>query len=771
MNSPPLRNRYVLGAALAAVAAAVLWTALRGNAPDDTVSHWATVERYCVACHNEAEFAGGVAFDTLNPDDLHADAAVWEAAIRKLQAGLMPPPDEPRPSDVEAVGLRAWLERTLDGAYAAHPNPGAPALHRLNRREYANAVRDLLDLPVDADALLPGDDASAGFDNIANALSVSPSLMQAYVSAAAKISRLAVGDPTTSAGIATYSLPRELAQAEHLDGMPLGTRGGLSIEHVFPLDAEYEIGVRRAGGGFGLQTVGADEPVEITLNGERVSLLNRGDGNSVTLSISAGPQTLGAAVVAGGRPTGVDDLYSNWAVSPGIQSVSITGPLNASGAGSTSSRDRIFVCRPEAAGDNDACAERILRTLASRAFRRPVDDGTLQALMEFFGSGQALRGFETGIQYALARVLVDPQFIYRFEREPENLADGEVYALDDYELASRLSFFLWSSIPDDELLAVAAAGGLQDAAIRATQVRRMLADPKAHALVDNFAAQWLLLRQLDTVNPASNEFDGNLRIAFKRETEMLFESILDTDASIVDLIDADYTFVDERLARHYGIPNIRGSRFRRVELDGPRRGVLNHGSILTVTSAPNRTSPVKRGAWILENILGTPAPLPPPGVETDLEETAAATGERTTIRQRLERHRADPDCASCHYMIDPLGFALENFDAIGRWRDSDAGQPVDASGRLWDGTVLAGPAGLREALLARREMFVIEATDKLLTYALGRPVEHFDMPAVRAIVRGASGSGYRFSELVLGIVESTPFRMKTKMSAAPANQG
>jgi hypothetical protein len=391
--------------------------------------------------------------------------------------------------------------------------------------------------------------------------------------------------------------------------------------------------------------------------------------------------------------------------------------------------------------------------------------------MEFFGSGQALRGFETGIQYALARVLVDPQFIYRFEREPENLADGEVYALDDYELASRLSFFLWSSIPDDELLAVAAAGGLQDAAIRATQVRRMLADPKAHALVDNFAAQWLLLRQLDTVNPASNEFDGNLRIAFKRETEMLFESILDTDASIVDLIDADYTFVDERLARHYGIPNIRGSRFRRVELDGPRRGVLNHGSILTVTSAPNRTSPVKRGAWILENILGTPAPLPPPGVETDLEETAAATGERTTIRQRLERHRADPDCASCHYMIDPLGFALENFDAIGRWRDSDAGQPVDASGRLWDGTVLAGPAGLREALLARREMFVIEATDKLLTYALGRPVEHFDMPAVRAIVRGASGSGYRFSELVLGIVESTPFRMKTKMSAAPANQG
>jgi hypothetical protein len=758
--------RYAIGAALAAGAAVGLYYLRLDMGAAPQASRWATIERYCLDCHNETEFAGGVAFDTLNPDDLHADAEVWEAAIRKLQAGLMPPPDEPRPSEREAKDLRGWLESTLDAAAEANPNPGAPALHRLNRREYANAVRDLLDLPVDADTLLPGDDASAGFDNIASALSVSPSLMQAYVSAAAKISRLAVGDPTTSAGIATYSLPRELSQAEHLDGMPLGTRGGLLVEHVFPLDAEYEIGVRRAGGGFGLQTVGADEPIEITLNGERMQLLARGDGSSVVLPIAAGPQTLGVAVVAGGRPSGVDDLYSNWAGSPGIQSVSITGPLNASGPGRTPSRDRIFVCRPENAAAERACAETILRTLATRAYRRPVDDGSLSTLMEFYASGQDLRGFETGIQYALARILVDPQFIYRFEREPRDLADGDVYALGDYELASRLSFFLWSSIPDDELLAVAAEGGLQDAAVRASQVRRMLADPRAHALVENFAGQWLLLRQLETVNPASNDFDGNLRQAFKRETELLFESILAADASIVDLLDADYTFVDERLASHYGMPNIRGSRFRRVELDGPRRGLLSHGSVLTVTSAPNRTSPVKRGAWILENILGTPAPLPPPGVETDLDETAAAQGERTTIRERLERHRADPDCAACHYMIDPLGFALENFDAIGRWRDTDNGRPVDASGRLWDGTELAGPAGLREALLARREMFVIEATRKLLTYGLGRPVAHSDMPAVRAIVREAGGVDYRFSALVLGIVDSSPFRMKTKLAAA-----
>ena len=758
--------RYAIGAVLAAVAAVGLYYLRLDMGDEPQASRWATIERYCLDCHNETEFAGGVAFDTLNPDDLHADAEIWEAAIRKLQAGLMPPPDEPRPSEREAKDLRGWLERTLDAAAAANPNPGAPALHRLNRREYANAVRDLLDLPVDADTLLPGDDASAGFDNIASALSVSPSLMQAYVSAAARISRLAVGDPTTSAGIATYSLPRELSQAEHLDGMPLGTRGGLLVEHVFPLDAEYEISVRRAGGGFGLQTVGADEPVEITLNGERMRLLARGDGNSVVLPIAAGPQTLGVAVVAGGRPSGVDDLYSNWAGSPGIQSVSITGPLNASGPGQTPSRDRIFVCRPEIAAAERACAETILRTLASRAYRRPVDDDSLSTLMGFYASGQDLRGFETGIQYALARILVDPQFIYRFEREPRGLADGDVYALGDYELASRLSFFLWSSIPDDELLSVAAEGGLQDAAVRASQVRRMLADPKAHALVENFAGQWLLLRQLETVNPASNDFDGNLRHAFKRETELLFESILEADASIVDLLDADYTFVDERLASHYGLPNIRGSRFRRIELDGPRRGLLSHGSVPTVTSAPNRTSPVKRGAWILENILGTPAPLPPPGVETDLDETAAAQGERTTIRERLERHRADPDCAACHYMIDPLGFALENFDAIGRWRDTDSGRPVDASGRLWDGTELAGPAGLREALLARREMFVIEATRKLLTYALGRPVAHSDMPAVRAIVREAGGVDYRFSALVLGIVDSSPFRMKTKLAAA-----
>ena len=726
---------------------------------------WAAIDRYCVTCHNEAEFAGDVAFDKLRRDELAAHPDVWEQAIRKLAAGLMPPPNEPRP-DAEGIGnIVAWLEATLDAAARAKPNPGAPLLHRMNRTEYGNAVRDLLHLPIDAAALLPGDDSSAGFDNVANALSVSPSLMQAYVDAAAKISRLAVGDPTTSPSISTYSVPREVAQADHFDGLPLGTRGGLIATHVFPLDAEYEISVQRAGGGFGLPTVGSQDPIELTLDGQRIALLEPGAPASLRLTVASGPRALGAAVIPESRPRGVDDLYSTWAASPGIQALTITGPFAATGSGDTPSRQRLFVCRPAAVEDEPACAREILRTLAARAFRRPVGpgDASIEMLMGFFESGRDLRGFDTGIQYALARALVDPEFIFRFEQEPTDAVAGEVYALGSYELATRLSFFIWSSIPDDELLAAAGDGLLADRAGRERQVRRMLADPKAAALVDNFASQWLLLRQLESVAPATNTFDGNLRRSMRRETELLFETILREDRSILDLLNADYTFVDERLARHYGMANIRGSRFRRVALaDGRRRGMLGHGSILTVTSAPNRTSPVRRGAWILENILGTPPPAPPSGVETNLEVAEGAGDMPATVRQRLQSHRENPDCAACHNLIDPLGFALENFDLIGQWRDVEAGQAVDASGQLWDGTALNGAAGLRAALLERREMFALHATEKLMTYALGRAVEPVDMPSVRGVVRAAAESEYRFSDLVLGIVESTPFRMKIK---------
>ena len=735
-------------------------------------TQWAMLDRYCVGCHNDSEFAGDVAFDTLSPDEIHGDAEIWEAAIRKLRGHLMPPPGEPRPDDERVDTFVAWLETSLDEVALSNPNPGAPSLHRLNRAEYANAIRDLLDLPVDAAALLPGDDSSEGFDNIANALNVSPALMQAYITAAGKISRLAVGDPTASPGITTYRAPRGLAQGDHIEGQPLGTRGGMLVRHVFALDAQYELRVGRAGGGFGLEVVGGDEELEITVNGERVSLLGRGGPRSITLTIAAGPQTIGAAIVHKRNAPGVDDLYSVLAGSPGVQSLSIVGPLSPTGPGDTPSRRRIFTCQPAAASEDAACAKQILQTLASRAFRRPVEtaDPSMETLMAFYDAGRSLRDFDSGIQYALARVLVDPQFIFRFESEPADLPDGAVYRLGDFELASRLSFFLWSSIPDDELLRAADSGQLADPVVLERQVRRMLADPRSAALVDNFAGQWLLLRQLDTVSPATNEFDGNLRQAFQRETKMLFESVLREDRSIVDLLDANYTFVDERLARHYGIANIRGSRFRRVTLaDDTRRGLLGHGSILTVTSAPNRTSPVKRGQWVLENILGTPVPPPPENVDTNLDKTAAVTVEAASMRERLEQHMADPGCAGCHSIMDPIGFAMENFDLIGKWRDAEGREPVDPRGQLMDGTPLDGPASLRLALLEHRDMFATTATKKLLTYALGRSVEYYDMPAVRIIVRDAADDDYRFSSLVLGIVESIPFQMKRK-EPLPASQ-
>jgi mono/diheme cytochrome c family protein len=743
------------------------------------------IDRYCATCHNPRVKAGGLALDALPVANAAHDPQTWEKVVRKLRTGMMPPSGAPRPDRATLDGLATIVESTLDRAAAAAPNPGAPALHRLNRTEYGNAIRDLLDLPIDAAKLLPGDDSSEGFDNQATVLSVSPALMEAYVTAAAKISRLAVGDPTISADFTTYTAPRGLSQAEHREGLPLGTRGGLAVQHIFPLDAEYELRIGRAGGGlFGLPPVGTDDSVEVTLNGERIRVIGRDARGPLRLKIPAGPQTIGVAIVRKANARGVDDLFSEHAASAGVTNLVINGPLNPTGPGDTPSRRKIFICTPGSGVQEDApafakatarsrrsspesdaseggCARSILAKLATRALRRPVAerDATIGMLMGFFESGRKLRDFDAGIQYALARLLVDPQFIYRFERAPATLRAGAVYRISDLELASRLSFFLWSSIPDEELIRVAASGKLHDPAVLEQQTRRMLADDRSRALISNLAGQWLLLRQLDDIAPGTKEFDGNLRYAFRRETELLFETIAREDRSILDLIDADYTFVDERLARHYGIPNIRGSRFRRVSLDdGARRGLLGHGSLLTVTSAGNRTSPVKRGKWILENLLGAPVPQPPPGVETNL--VAPAGAAPTSVRQRLERHRASPSCASCHAVMDPIGFSLENFDLIGEYRDEDGGVPVNATGKLADGTSLDGPATLRKALLDRREAVAATATEKLLTYALGRRVEYFDMPAVRAVVHGAARTDYRFSSLITGIVKSMPFQMK-----------
>jgi mono/diheme cytochrome c family protein len=731
----------------------------QGRAPGQVQGQaQSVVDRYCVTCHNPRMKAGGLSLDALPVANAAHEPQTWEKVIRKVRTGMMPPAGATRPDRATLDGLAATVEMVLDRAAVASPNPGAPALHRLNRTEYGNVVRDLLDLPIGAAALLPGDDSSEGFDNQASVLSVSPALMQAYVTAAAKISRLAVGDPTISADITTYVAPRGMSQAEHREGLPLGTRGGIVVQHIFPLDAEYEFRIGRAGGGlFGLPPVGTTDSVELMLNGERLRLIGNDARGPLRLKIPAGPQTIGVAVVRKSNARGVDDLFSEHAAAAGVNNLVINGPLNPTGPGDTPSRRKIFVCQAQ----DEACARTILARLATRALRRPVTerDATVTMLMEFVESGKKLRGFETGIQYALARLLVDPQFIYRFERAPATVRANTVYRISDLELASRLSFFLWSSIPDEELLRVAASGRLDDPAVLERQTRRMLTDERSRALVDNLAGQWLQLRQLDDISPVTREFDGSLRYAFRRETELLFETIVREDRSILDLIDADYTFVDERLARHYGIPNVRGSRFRRVVLDeGSRRGLLGHGSLLTVTSAGNRTSPVKRGKWILENLLGAPVPQPPPGVETNLATAPGAAP--TSVRQRLEQHRASPTCAACHAVMDPVGFSLENFDLIGEYRETDEGAPVNATGKLADGTALDGPASLRKALLDRRDAVASTATEKLLTYALGRRVEYFDMPAVRAIVRDAARQGYRFSSLITGIVKSVPFTMK-----------
>jgi hypothetical protein len=704
---------------------------------------------------------------------------------------MMPPQGRPRPANDDVYKFVSWLEASLDQAGIAKPDPGRAAIHRLNRTEYGNAIRDLLALEVDVTDLLPADDESNGFDNIADVLKLSPSLLEQYLSASRKISSLAVGDPSQPAITQVYRTSPDLAQDEHVEGLPLGTRGGLLIHHNFPLDGDYDFRV------FLLRNIvgymkGLEWPhqLEITIDGQRVFLAPVGgeeDNRMSDANFAAAADTIDArlksriAVRAGSHDVGVAFLRKNSAEydeplephtrdhdlqnmngTPLVDRVDITGPYDIVGPGDTASRRRIFTCRPANAADELPCARKILGTVAKRAYRQPVGDADLDALIGFYQSSRKNGNFEAGIQNALAFILTAPKFLFRTELDPPAAASGSIHRISNLELASRLSFFLWSSIPDDELLNLASQGKLKDPAVLDQQVKRMLTDPKSTALVRNFAGQWLFLRNLQSAKPDGHEypsFDDNLRQSFRRETEMLFESIIRENRSILDILNANYTFVNERLAKHYGIPNIYGTQFRRVTLkDQTRMGLLGQGSVLTVTSYPNRTSPVLRGKWILENILGTPPPPPPPNVPP-LKENEDGAKPRS-VRELMEEHRKSPACAGCHAVMDPLGFSLENFDGIGEWRSKDQSGPIDASGQLADGTKVEGPVTLRQALMKHPEQFVGTVTEKLLTYALGRGLEFYDMPVVRGIVHDASPNDYKFSSLIAGVVKSTPFQMR-----------
>ena len=711
----------------------------------------AIINKYCTTCHNQRSKTGNLELDTKDLAHLEKDVVAWEAVVRKLRTGMMPPKNAVRPDRATLDGLATWLESGLDRQAALHPNPGSPSVQRMNRTEYANAIRDLLDLEVDVSAMLPGDSISAGFDNIADVLGTSPSLIQAYLSAGMRISRLAVGDLAVQPAPVTYRPAKGISQDTHLDGMPIGTIGGMFARHNFPLDAEYEI---RAAG----------TRVDLSIDGVPIPTGGRG---SIRAPIRAGLHTIGAASTRAFDAGNMDSGFSApGGRGGGVTGITITGPYGLLTPGDSPSRRKIFVCYPTNENAEANCARQIVKTLATRAFRQAITDkdASVETLLSFYQEGRNEGGFENGIERALARVLVDPRFIFRLEHVPANLPQGATYRLTDLELATRLSFFLWSSIPDSKLMDLAIAGQLSKPVVLEEQARRMLADPKAKSLIDNFASQWMKLRELDNAEPdPSADFDGNLRIAFRREMQMFFESILREDRSVLDLLDADYTFVDERLARHYGIPNIKGSLFRKVTLakDDPRRGILGKGSILLVTSASNRTSPVQRGAWVLENLLGMKPPSPPPGVETNLDgKTDAARA--TAIRERMELHRSNSVCASCHTIMDPVGFSLENFDLVGKWRDLDGKTRIDATAEMVDGTKLDGPVSLRRALQSRSNAFVSVATEKLMTYATGRAMTPYDMPAVRKAIRDAASTNYRLSSLILSVVKSEPFQMRTK---------
>jgi hypothetical protein len=728
-----------------------------------------TIERYCADCHNTTDWAGGLDLTSLDPVHVGADAESWEKVARKLRAGMMPPPGKERPSRAHAEAIASMLEARLDaqaGQGGGTPAPG-PALHRLNRTEYANSIRDLFGMPVDVSGLLPPDDASAGFDNVAAGLGISPALIQGYTSAAMKLSRTAVGDLTTPESTAIFQAPEKLAQDQHLEGLPLGSHGGLRVEYDFPLDAEYRFSIR----GNNATLSNASFAIDFALDGRRVENQHLSD---FRMHVNAGHHVLTAALFETRRPAGVNDIYSVYKWTAGIDRVEIAGPFNATGLGDTESRRRIFSCHPQSKAQERGCAEKILVDMASRAFRAPKQPGDLADIMRFYERGQDEGGFEVGIQQALSRILIDPRFLFRFEAQPGDTAPGTRYTINDVELASRLSFFLWSSIPDPQLLDLAVKNELHRPEVLAAQVRRMLTDRKAYALVENFAGQWLHLRELEKVTPEVEGFDENLRSAFIEETRSLVDWVRTEDLPVTELLTADYTFLNERLAKHYGIPDVRGSYFRRVKLPPGthRRGLLGEGSILTITSTASRTSPVIRGSWILENLLNSPVPQPPPGVETNIDGDGTQV-ITASVRQRLEAHRKSPSCASCHNVFDPVGFALENFNAIGAWRERDGDSTIDASGILMDGTRIAGPESLNAALMSHSDLFVTNLVQKMMVYALGRAIDYRDMPAVRTILRQAQRDNLHFSALVLGIAQSAPFRQQTsapRVSALTARE-
>ena len=789
-------------------------------APASAASVREALGRFCVRCHNDRLRTAGLALDTHDLASVGADAETWERVIVKLRARTMPPAGSPRPAEATYRAVASWLETEIDTLALASPDPGrGETFHRLNRAEYHAAVRDLLAVDVDVAELLPADDTyEHGFDNNGDVLSISPDLVARYLSAARRISRLAVGIPPVGPAVATYRVHPALLQDDRQDDrLSFGSRGGIAIPHYFPVDGEYTIRIRLHRN-FSDYILGFSAPQEldVRVDGALVTRFEVGDADAVgqmaPLSFAgniagdpeweyymntgdahlevrfparAGRRTVGVSFVRRfAEPEGVlqprnrgygrfvDERYDENAA---VEQVAIGGPYAVEGPGDTPSRRAIFACLPAADATTDeeeACAGRILGKLARRAYRRPVDDTDIGALLDFFRAGRRDGGFDDGIQFALERMLVDPEFLFRIEHDPVDAAPGAPYRLDDLDLASRLSFFLWSSIPDDELLAAAADGRLDDPAELERQTRRLLGDDRSRALVDNFASQWLRLRNLESQERESAdypEFDENLREAFRRETELFVESNIREDRSLLELLSANYTFVNERLARHYGIAGVYGDRFRRVTLDAehPRGGLLGHGGLLMVTSYPNRTSPVVRGKWLLETILGAPPPEPPPNVP-GLPDRGEG-GEPASVRERLERHRANPACAGCHAPMDPLGFALENFDAIGTWRaDSEAGLPIDASATMPSGAAFEGPAGLRRVLLSRDEDFAATVTEKLLAYALGRGLEYTDRPAVRRILREAAGDDYRWSSIVLGIVKSTPFQWRRSRADEPA---
>jgi hypothetical protein len=749
-------------------------------------SFWQTTKVYCDSCHFGPKAKANLNLQALNFAKLDEKGETWEKVLRKLRNREMPPVGAPRPNDAVYASLVESIVTERDRLAQAKPNPGRATLHRLNRTEYANAIRDLLALEIDVGELLPADDIGYGFDNIGDVLQVSPVLLERYLSVARRVSRSAVGDMNMPVAYQTYTVPHRLVQEERLSEIaPVGSRGGTAIRHLFPVDGEYEISVA-------LQRNRDDEylgfererKLDLRLDDQRLQLftlprsekkivLGSGtppDANlKVRLSVKAGTRELAATFLKDTQlKEGVIDRIRDDAVQTyfeGVNSITVAGPLKVQGPGETATRDKIFICQPTGPADEMACAEKILSNLARHAYRRPVTADDMPQLLALYKAGaEAEEGdFEAGIRLALQKILVSPEFLFRAEIDPPGAAPGTIYKVSDIELASRLSFFLWSSIPDDELLGIAERNELSDPQVLQAQVKRMLADPRSHQLVENFSGQWLFLRNIARIAPDQAtfpRFDENLRYALAKETELLIESQVRQDNSVGDLLSTDYTFLNERLAEHYGIKGIYGSEFRRVKLDDPNRhGLLGQASILAVTSYPNRTAPTIRGKWVLEQLLGTPPPPPPPNVPALMDDQST---QKMTMRQRMELHRTNPACAACHRQMDPLGFALENFDGLGSWRHTTGPGmgPIDASGSLLDGSTFNGAAGLREVLVKKKDMFVETLTERLLTYALGRGVEEYDHPTVRKIVREAAADNQKWSAIILGIVNSTPFQMR-----------